>query len=339
MPALSSRLIVKITINGDAHLRLQGLGVSEIEDAGKRLRGKVVRTPLVPLNLETKGEIYLKLECLQPTGSFKVRGAGNAIELLTQAERAKGVYTCSAGNMAQALAWHARRENIECTVIVPDNAPQTKLDNIRRYGADIIQMSWDEVWQVAKVRRYPPLAERTFVHPFADPRMIAGNGTAGLEILEDLPEVDSVIVPFGGGGLFTGIATAIKGRKGSVKMFASEVETAAPLSASLEADRPIEIKRIPSFVDGIGGGNVSEDIWSLIKPLISRSIVVSLNQIAAAIRILLERNRVVAEGAGASSVAAALTGKAGGGKAVCIVSGGNIDIAKLSLIMKGQTPE
>jgi threonine dehydratase len=317
---------------------MQKIEVSDVEKARERIRGKVVRTPLVRLNSETKSEVYLKLECLQPTGSFKVRGAGNAIEQLTTDERAKGVYTCSAGNMAQALAWHAKREGIRCTVIVPDDAPQTKLENIRRYGADIVQMTWDEVWQVANKRLYPPLADRTFIHPFADPRMIAGNGTAGLEILEDLPGVDSVIVPFGGGGLFTGIATSIKARKSSVRMFAAEVETAAPLSESLKAGRPVEIKRIPSFVDGIGGSNVAEDMWHHVKPLISGSIVVTLSEVAAAIKMLIERNRVVAEGAGGSSVAAALTGRAGDGKIVCVVSGGNIDATKLVKIMQGETP-
>jgi len=297
-----------------------------------------VRTPLVRLNFDSPYDIYLKLECLQPTGSFKVRGAANAISLMTQTERERGVYTCSAGNMAQALAWHAKREGIRCAAIVPDNAPQTKLDAIRRYGAEIVQMSWDEVWQVANKRQYPPLADRTFIHPFADPRMIAGNGTAGLEILEDLSDVDAVIVPFGGGGLFAGIASAVKARKGEVRMFASEVRTAAPLSESLAAGRPVEIKRMPSFVDGIGGGNVLDDIWRLVKPLISDSIVVGLGEVASAIKILAERNRVVAEGAGASSLAAALTGKAGSGKVVCVISGGNIDASKLIQILEGATP-
>ena len=290
------------------------------------------------MNFDSPYDIYLKLECLQPTGSFKVRGAANAISLMTQTERERGVYTCSAGNMAQALAWHAKGEGIRCAAIVPDNAPQTKLDAIRRYGAEIVQMSWDEVWQVANKRQYPPLADRTFIHPFADPRMIAGNGTAGLEILEDLSDVDAIIVPFGGGGLFAGIASAVKARKGEVRMFASEVRTAAPLSESLAAGRPVEIKRMPSFVDGIGGGNVLDDIWRLVKPLISDSIVVGLGEVASAIKILAERNRVVAEGAGASSLAAALTGKAGSGKVVCVISGGNIDASKLIQILEGATP-
>ncbi|HYC26530.1 MAG TPA: pyridoxal-phosphate dependent enzyme, partial [Nitrososphaerales archaeon] len=218
-------------------MTIQPVLLSDIEAARERIRENVVRTPLIRLNQDTEAEIFLKLECLQPTGSFKVRGSGNAIAMLSPEEKARGVYTCSAGNMAQALAWHARREGIPCAVIVPDNAPQTKLEAIRRYGAEIVQMSWDEVWQVANRREYGPLSHRTFVHPFADPRMIAGNGTAGLEIVEDCPDVDAVIVPVGGGGVFTGIATAVKGRKGSVKMFASEVETAAPLSTSLAAGR------------------------------------------------------------------------------------------------------
>ena len=239
---------------------IQQISVSQIEEARERIRGTVVRTPLVRLNLEAQCEIYLKLECLQPTGSFKVRGAGNAIAQIGADERSRGVYTCSAGNMAQALAWHAKKAGIKCTVIVPDNAPQTKLEAIRRYGAGIVQMSWDEVWQVANKRHYAPLEGSTFIHPFADPNMIAGNGTIGLEIIEDLPDVDAVIVPFGGGGLFTGIASAVKARKNAVHLYASEVETAAPVSASLAAGRPMEIKRVSSFVDGIGGGNVMEDM-------------------------------------------------------------------------------
>jgi threonine dehydratase len=299
----------------------------------------VVRTPLVRLNSDSPHEIYLKLECLQPTGSFKVRGASNAISLMTPEERGRGVYTCSAGNMAQALAWLAKREGIKCAAIVPDNAPQTKLDAIRRFGAETVQMSWDEVWEVANKRIYPPLADRTFIHPFADSRMIAGNGTAGLEIVEDLPDVDAVVVPFGGGGLFTGIATAIKARKSSVRMFASEVQTAAPLHESIAEGRPVKIKRNPSFVDGIGGGNVLEEMWPLVRPLIAGSIVVTLAEVASAVKILAERNRVVAEGAGASSLAAGLTGKAGPGKVVCVISGGNIDTHRLVEALEGEIPQ
>jgi len=240
--------------------------------------------------------------------------------------------------MAQALAWHALREKIPCTVVVPDSAPQTKLDAIRRYRAEIVQVPWDEVWKIATNHLYPPLKDRIFVHPFADPGMIAGNGTIGLEIMEDLPEVDAVVVPFGGGGLFTGIASAIRGRSASVRIYASEVATAAPVFASLKAGAPKEVNRIPSFVDGIGSRNVLEEMWSLVKPLIEGSIVVSLADVASAIKLLVERNRVVAEGAGASSVAAGLTGKAGNGKVVCVVSGGNIDSSNLTKILGGQIP-
>lgn len=317
---------------------LHPIRLSEIEDARKRIKDSVLRSPLVRLNYDAPSEIYLKLECLQPTGSFKVRGAGNAVALLSPEERSRGVYTCSAGNMAQALAWYAKKEGIHCTVIVPDNAPTTKLDSIKRYGSDIVQMSWDEVWQVATKRIYEPLADRVFIHPFADPRMMAGHGSIGLEILEDLPDVDAIIVPFGGGGLFTGIASAVKAKRGSIRMFTSEVETAAPLSASLMAGRAVEIKRNPSFVDGIGGGNVMEDVWALVKPLLSASIVVSLREVVSAMKILLERNRVVAEGAGGSSLAAGLTGKAGSGKVVCVVSGGNIDASKIVKILQDQVP-
>ena len=317
---------------------LHPIRLGEIEEARRRIEHSVLRSPLVRLNYDATNEIYLKLECLQPTGSFKVRGAGNAVALLSPEERSRGVYTCSAGNMAQALAWYAKKEGIHCTVIVPDNAPATKLNSIKRYGADIVQMSWDDVWQVAQKRSYPPLADRVFIHPFADPRMMAGHGSIGLEILEDLPDVDSIIVPFGGGGLFTGVASAVKAKQGSVKMYASEVETAAPLSASLAAGRAVEVKRNPSFVDGIGGGNVLDDMWALVKPLITGSIVVSLSDIVSAMRILLERNRVVAEGAGGTSLAAGLTGKAGSGKLVCVISGGNIDASKIVTILGGQVP-
>jgi len=294
---------------------------------------------LVHLNVDdAPADIYLKLENLQPTGSFKVRGAGNAIALLSNQERDQGVYTCSAGNMAQALAWHARRNGIPCTVIVPDTTPETKQAAIKRFGAKVIQLPWDEVWQVAITHRYAALEGSVFIHPFADRRMIAGNGTIGLEILEDLPNVDSVIIPFGGGGLATGIATAIKGRKQNTRVYACEAETAAPLAASFGAGTAQAVERIPSFVDGIGAESVLFEMWELVQFLLAGSIVVSLREIASAIKLLFERNRVIAEGAGAASVAAALTGKAGTGRVVCVVSGGNIDLSKLVKILHGEIP-
>ncbi len=309
-----------------------------IEEARERINGKVVRTPLVRLNIDdASADIFLKLENLQPTGSFKVRGASNAVALAGPNARKRGVYTCSAGNMAQALAWQARQNNIPCTVIVPDNAPETKLEAIRRFGAKIIQASFDEVWNVVVTHRYPPLDGSVFIHPFADVRMMAGNGTAGLEILEDLPDVKSVVVPFGGGGLSVGIASAIRAKRPETRVYAVEPETAAPLSASFAADSAKEIDRTPSFVDGIGGKSVLPEMWERARILLL-PLVVSLSEIAAAIKLLIERNRVVAEGAGAASVAAATTGKAGSGKIVCVVSGGNIDSSKLVKILAGGIP-
>jgi len=239
--------------------------------------------------------------------------------------------------MAQALAWQARQNKIPCSVIVPDNAPQTKLEAIRRFGAKIIQASFDEVWNVVVTHRYPPLDGSVFIHPFADVRMMAGNGTAGLEILEDLPDVKSVVVPFGGGGLSVGIASAIRAKRPETRVYAVEPETAAPLSASFAAGSAKEIDRIPSFVDGIGGKSVLPEMWERARILLL-PLVVSLSEIAAAIKLLIERNRVVAEGAGAASVAAATTGKAGSGKIVCIVSGGNIDSSKLVKILASEIP-
>lgn len=319
--------------------RVLSISPKDIDDARKRLSGLVVRTPLVPLSVEdSQSEIYLKLENLQPTGSFKVRGAGNVVELLTPEERARGVYTTSAGNMAQALAYHAHRYGMHCTAIVPETAPETKLAGIRRYGADIIQLPFEEIWKIATDHVYPPLKDCVFAHPFSDARMIAGNGTIGLEILEDLPSVGSVIVPFGGGGLFTGIAIAVKAQRPEVGLYACEPATAATLAASLAAGSPQHVERIPSFVEGTGVSDVLPEMWDLVKPLAAGSLVVSLREAASAVRILFERHRIVAEGSGASSLAAALSGKAVAGPVVCVVSGGNIDASLLKKILDGSIP-
>lgn len=310
-----------------------------IKEARDRIKGLVLRTPLVRLNVDdAPGEIFLKLENLQPTGSFKVRGASNAIALAGPEAKRKGVYTCSAGNMAQALAWQARKNQIACTVVVPDNAPHTKIDAIRRYGAKIIQAPFDEVWKIATTHHYPPLDDWVFIHPFADPRMMAGNGTAGLEILEDLSHPDSIVIPFGGGGLSVGIASAIKAESPRTKVYAAEPETAAPLAASFKSGSAQEINRIPSYVDGIGAKSVLPEMWDRAKKVLDGSLVVSLAQISSAVKLLIERNRIVAEGAGGASVAAALSGGAGSGTIVCVVSGGNIDSSKLGTILAGGVP-
>ena len=312
--------------------------LEEILAARERIRGSAVRTPLLRWNVEgAPAEIWLKLENLQPIGSFKLRGAGNALALASREELAAGVVTASAGNMAQGVAWNCRRLGIPCTVLVPDHAPETKLAAITRLGARIVKAPFERWWQALLDHGYPGL-EGFFVHPVSDPAVIAGNGTIGLELLEDLPDLDAVIVPYGGGGLISGIASALRARRPDVRVHAAEVETAAPLAASLEAGEPREIDYRASFVDGIGSRSLLPEMWPLVRSLVSGSIVVSLEEAAAAVRLLAERHRVIAEGAGAASVAAALTGKAGAGKIVCVVSGGNIDPAKLAKILKGEIP-
>ena len=290
------------------------VSLQDIKDAQQRIKGKVNRTPLIRFyGDDLPGEIYLKLENLQPIGSFKLRGACNAMSPADKSLLEDGVYTASAGNMAQGVAWNARMMNIPCTVIVPDHAPQTKLDAITRLGAKFIKIPFNDWWQVLVTRKFegPEKMKGLFVHPVSDPPVIAGNGTIGLEILEDLPDVDTVIVPYGGGGLISGIATAIKAIKPGVKFFASEVETAAPLAPSLAAGEPVKVEYTPSFVDGMGSAGLLAEMWPLVSKLVDGSIVLSLKQIADAIKLLMESNRVIAEGAGGSSFAAALTGKAG----------------------------
>src|SRR6188768_3724187 len=311
------------------------VSLQDIKDAQQCIKGKVNRTPLIRFyGDDLPGEIYLKLENLQPIGSFKLRGACNAMSVADRSLLNDGVYTASAGNMAQGVAWNARIMNIPCTVIVPDHAPQTKLDAITRLGAKFIKIPFNDWWQVLVTRKFEGI-KGLFVHPVSDPRVIAGNGTIGLEILEDLPDVDTVIVPYGGGGLISGIATAIKSIKPCVKVFASEVETAAPLAPSLAAGEPVKVTYTPSFVDGMGSAGLLTEMWPLVSKLIDDSIVLSLKQIADAIKLLMERSRVIAEGAAGSSLAAALTGHAGTGKIVCVISGGNIDAEKLIKILSG----
>jgi threonine dehydratase len=307
--------------------------LADIRAARERIADSVIRTPLVRLNVDEK-EIYLKLENLQPIGSFKLRGAGNAIATANPDRLAKGVYTASAGNMAQGVAWHARRLGIACTVIVPEHAPETKLAAITRLGASFIKVPFDQWWQVLVNHSYPG-QEGLFVHPVSDPAVMAGNGTIGLEILEDLPDVDTILIPYGGGGLSCGIAAAVRALKPDVKIYACEVETSAAFAAALAAGAPAKIDYTPSFVDGIGSGGVLDDMWPLAHSLLDGSLVMSLADVAEAVRTLAERNRVIAEGAGATPVAAALSDKTkNGGRIACIVSGGNIDFEKLAKIFR-----
>ncbi|HZJ43345.1 MAG TPA: threonine/serine dehydratase [Pyrinomonadaceae bacterium] len=307
--------------------------LSEIQEARKVIANAAIRTPLVRLNLDdAPAEIYLKLENLQPIGSFKIRGAANAMARLSKQELERGVLTASAGNMAQGVAWNARQLGLACTVIAPESAPETKVKAIERLGGRVIKVSFEEWWRAFEERAFPGI-EGTFIHAFDDLNVMAGNGTIGLEILEDLPEVDAIVIPWGGGGLTCGIAAAVRQMRPGCKIFAAEVATAAPLAASLASGSPQEINYTPSFVDGIGGKKVFPRMFELARNLIETSLVAELDQVAQALRLLAERNRIVAEGAGACPVACALSGRAGTGKIVCVVSGGNIDSTKLAYIL------
>jgi threonine dehydratase len=312
--------------------------VGEIRKAQAAIEGAAVRTPLVRLNApEADAEIYLKLENLQPIGSFKIRGATNAIRQTSPDELERGVVTASAGNMAQGVAWAAREAGIPCTVIVPEHAPQTKLAAIERLGGTIVKVPFEQWWQ-ALTEHGMEGVEGRFVHPVADDRVMAGNGTIGLEIVDDLPVPDAVLIPFGGGGLTVGIASALRAFAPQTKVFPVEPETAAPLSASLAAGSPQEIEYQPSFVDGAGARTVLPEMWPLVPEVVDGSLTASLEETADAIRLLAERARVIVEGAGALGVAAALSGRAGSGKIVCVVSGGNIDFSTLTTILDGRTP-
>lgn len=317
---------------------LAPIPLTEIRAARARLAETVRPTPTVPLEVEDAPcRLLAKLECLHPIGSFKVRGAGNAMALADPERLRHGVYTGSAGNMAQGVAWNARRMGVPCRVIVPEGAPRAKLDAIERLGATWTALPFDAWWAVLERHGHPD--ERGFfVHPVAHRAVVAGNGTAGLEILEQVPDVDAVVVPYGGGGLSCGIASAVKALRPGVRVYAAEVETAAPFAAALEAGAPVKVERLPSFVDGIGSTGVLPEMWPLASELLDGSIVVSLDEIAEAIRLLAGRAHVIAEGAGGAAVAAALTGAAGEGTVVAVVSGGNLEPAALTTILRGGTP-
>ncbi len=305
--------------------------------AQKRLAGTILRTPLVRLQAEdAAAEIHLKLENLQPTGSFKVRGAGNALLSAEPSRLEHGVWTASAGNMGQALAWYAHKLKINCTVVVPDDAPEVKVEAIRRFGARLIKVPFAEYQSIQREGAYPSL-EGLLIHPFADKAVIAGNGTIGLEILEDLPEVDIVLVPFGGGGLSCGIAAAIKASKHQARVEAIEVATATPITAALAAGQPVEVPYQSSFVSGMGAPFVFPQMWPLASQLLDGSHVVELTQVAEAIRLLAERHHILVEGAGAVAVASA-SQQLAGKKVVCVVSGRNINADHFARIMRGEMP-
>jgi threonine dehydratase len=303
--------------------------LSEIQEARTRIAGTIVRTPLVRLELGPDfPDIRLKLENLQPINAYKLRGAANAVAMLSEAERKLGVWTISAGNAGQGVAYAARKAGVPSTVVAIETAPQAKLDRMRALGAKLITVPYEVAWQTLEARSYPG-AEGTFIHPFDDDNFIAGHATMGLEILEDAPDTAAVIASIGGGGLITGVGSAIKALKPGIKIWGAEPETAAPAALSFEKGSPQVFKDWKqSFVDGAGGQSVFPRMWERMKPLVDGYIVVSLEETRNAMRLMAEKARVIAEGAGALPLAAALTGKAGQGPIVAIVSGGNIDLKK-----------
>ncbi len=309
--------------------------LTDIEAARARLAGSVIRTPLVPLHVEgAPAEIYLKLENLQSINSFKIRGATNAVMLAPPGAWAQGLVTASAGNMAQGVAWTARRLGVPATIVVPDQAPEAKLAAIERLGGRVVKVPYDDWWDIIVTGHADGVAG-LFVHPVQDQAVMAGNGTVGLEILDDLPDPDAVVIPYGGGGLTVGIASAIKARRPGTKIFTAEPETGAALAAALAAGHPADVDYRPSFVDGSGSRRVLDSMWPLVAPLVDGALAVPVAEVAGAVRTLAERVRVIAEGAGALAPAAALSGRAGTGKVVCVVSGGNINLSKLAEIIGG----
>ena len=312
--------------------------VNAIEAARERIAGDAVRTPLVRLHVaDAPCEIWCKLEPLQPVNSFKIRGAANCVRSADPAELRHGLVTVSAGNMAQGVAWIARELGLPATIAVPDSAPATKLAAIARLGGTVLKLPYADWWQ-AMIDGAVGGVDGFFVHPVSDPAVMAGNGTIGLEILEDLPDVDAVVIPCGGGGLTAGIASALRARRPQTKVYSVEPETAAALAAARAAGEPTEIDYRPSFVDGAGSRKVLAEMWPQVAPLIDDALVATLEETAAAVRLLAERVRVIAEGAGALAIAASLAGRAGAGRVVAVVSGGNLDFATLARILNGETP-
>jgi threonine dehydratase len=303
--------------------------LSEIREARKRIEKTSVRTPLVRLELGPKfPDIWLKLENLQPINAYKLRGAANAVAMLPESERKRGVWTISAGNAGQGVAYAAKQAGVPCTVVVIDAAPESKIERMRALGAKLIPVPYEVAWQALEDRSYPGAAG-TFVHPFDDHNFIAGHGTMGLEILEDAPDTTAVIASIGGGGLITGVGSAIKALKPDVKIWGVEPETAAPAALSFEKGSPQVFENWKSsFVDGAGGRSVFPRMWERMKPVVDGYLVVTLEETKNAMRLMAEKARVISEGAGAMPLAAALSGKVGQGPIVAIVSGGNVDLAK-----------
>ena len=319
---------------------IRAITIGEIERARERIAGTIVRTPLLRLDTGAGGpDIRLKLENLQPTNSYKLRGSANAVAMLPEAARQQGVWTISAGNAGQGIAYAARQAGVSCSVVVIDTAPAAKIERMKALGARLIPVPYEVAWKALDEHAFPGMAG-TFVHPFDNHNFIAGHATMGLEILEDAPQTAAVVAAIGGGGLITGIASAIKAMNPRIRIFGAEPETAAPAALSFERG---SAQKFPgweaSFVDGAGGKSVFPRMWERMKPIVDGSIVVSLEQTKRAMRMLAEKARVVAEGAGALGLAAALTGKAGPGPIVAVVSGGNVDLRKFCEILESTAHE
>lgn len=318
---------------------LRPVELDEARAAAERLKPHALRTPLIRLNLaDAPAEIYLKMENLQPIGSFKIRPAGNAILSLSPSRRADGVYTASSGNMAQGVAYAARELGIPATVYLPLDAASNKVEALKRLGARIRALPAEEWWPVIENYGHPD-EKGVFFHPVAHQDVLAGDSTVGLEILEDLPDVDTVLVPFGGGGLASGIASVLRKLKPDARVLGAESDHCAPLSASLEAGRPLKLPVQKSFVSGIGIGRVLDEMWPLVRELVQGAVIASAREIVDAVSLLAERHRIVVEGAGAAPVASALAGRAGKGKVVCVLSGGNLDTKYLIDILEGRIPD
>jgi threonine dehydratase len=314
------------------------ISVAQAEEARRNIAPLALRTPLIRCNTDDPAHLYLKAENLQPIGSFKIRGAANVMALTPREQLDRGVLTASAGNMAQGVAFCARRLGIKATIIAPDTAPATKVQAVERMGGRVIQVPFAEWWQTFETRSYPGV-DATFIHAFDDPRVMAGNGTIALELLEDLPDLDAVVIPWGGGGLSCGIAAVLRALAPHVRIYAAEIETAAPLAASLAAGEPHAVEYQPSFVDGIGSKMVFANMFEHARKLLDGSLVVTLDEAAQAMKLVAERNRMIIEGAAACAVAAARSGRAGSGRAssekiVAIVSGGNIDLDKFAQLVR-----
>lgn len=300
-----------------------------VEEARRNIAPVILRTPLVRCPADAPVSLYLKLENLQPIGSFKIRGAANVVARTPHEQLQRGLLTASAGNMAQGVAFCARRAGVPATIVAPDTAPQTKIRAVTRMGGRVIQVPFAQWWSTFETRSFPGV-DATFIHAFDDLDVMAGNGTIALELLEDLPDLDAVVIPWGGGGLSCGIAAVLRQLAPRVKIFAAEIETAAPLAASLAAGEPRTVDYQPSFVDGIGSKMVFRSMFEHAQRLLDGSLVVTLQEAAQAMKLVAERNRVIVEGASACAVAAALSGRAGSGKVVALVSGGNVDLDKFA---------